>query len=166
VHPPRIPGFPYVGLQRYFLTICTDHRRPVFVCAPVVLPVLAQFRRSTARFGFAVLAYCFMPDHVHFLYEAMREDADLLSCISDAKQRSGYAFRRSNGNRLWQVGFYDHVLRDDDRVPVVIRYIVENPVRAGLATRLGDYEFCGSDRYSMEEIAACNEVWSPRPGVQ
>ena len=165
MHPPRIRRFPYTGLQRYFLTFCTDRRRPIFTGGSAVSLVLGHFRESTARHGFANLAYCFMPDHLHLLCEAEREDADLLPFVSNAKQRSGYAFKKSNGHRLWQVGFYDHVLRDGDRVPAVIRYIMENPVRAGLTSRMGEYQFCGSEKYSIEEIAACPEIWSPQSAV-
>ncbi len=165
MHPPRIPRFSYIGLQRYFLTFCTDSRHEAFVAEPIVSQVLAQFRQSGDHYGFANLAYCFMPDHLHLLCEARREDSDLLRCVSDARQRSGYAYKRLVGRCLWQHGFYDHVLRDEDRVLPVVRYIVENPVRQGLARRLGEYQFCGSDVYSMDEIAACTEMWTSRTTV-
>ena len=161
MHPPRIYRASYIGLHCYFLTFCTGNRRPVFVAEALVSPVLTQFRQSLTDWGFANLAYCFMPDHVHVLCEARREDADLLPCVSDAKQRSGYAFAQWAGSRLWQPGFYDHVLRNEDRVPAVVRYIMGNPVRAGLTRQLGEYAFCGSDVYSTEEIIACLETWSP-----
>jgi REP-associated tyrosine transposase len=163
MHPPRIPGFPYVGLQRYFLTFCTEQRRLVFTCGAAVGPVLEQIRQSSTRHGFANLAYCFMPDHVHLLLEGRREDADLCPCVSDAKQRSGFEFRQSAPYRLWQTGYYDHVLRDEDNVFAVVRYIFENPVRAGLASGVGEYKVCGSDVYSIDQILACPEVWSPPP---
>jgi putative transposase len=163
VHPTRVPHFPYTGIQRYFLTLCTENRRRVFVCEPTVSAALEHFRQSAARHGFANLAYCFMPDHLHLLFEACREDANLCPCVSDAKQRSGFAFRRSAAYRLWQTGYYDHVLRDEESVFAVVRYILENPVRAGFASRLGEYKFCGSDVYSMDEILACPEIWSPIP---
>ena len=161
MHPPRIPGFPYTGFQRYFLTFCTERRRPVFTHETAVGLVLEQFRQSCARHGFANLAYCFMPDHLHLLLEGAREDADLCPCVSDAKQRSGFEFRRSAAHRLWQTGYYDHVLRDEEGVFGVVRYILENPVRAGLASRVGEYKFCGSDVYSIDQILACPECWSP-----
>jgi putative transposase len=166
MHPPRIRLFAYTGLQRYFLTLCTDERCPVFVCESTVSLVLGHFRQSIAQHGFVNLAYCFMPDHLHLLCEARREDAHLVPFVSDAKQRSGYAFRRSTGHRLWQPGFYDHVLRDEDRALSVVRYIMTNPMRAGLASRLGEYDFCGSDAYSVEELLACPDIWDPRSAAR
>lgn len=43
----------------------------------------------------------------------------------------------------------------------VVRYVVTNPVRAGLVRDLGEYPFCGSDLFSMDEIRACSEMWDP-----
>lgn len=40
---------------------------------------------------------------------------------------------------IWQTGFYDHALRRDEDVREVARYVVANPVRAGLAARVGAY---------------------------
>lgn len=40
---------------------------------------------------------------------------------------------------LWQPGYYDHLIRDDENLRDAARYIVANPLRAGLVERLGDY---------------------------
>ena len=40
---------------------------------------------------------------------------------------------------IWQRAFFDHGLRDDEDTAKVARYIVANPLRAGLVTKLGDY---------------------------
>ena len=39
----------------------------------------------------------------------------------------------------WQDGFHDHALRKEDDLIDVARYIVANPVRAGLVRKVGDY---------------------------
>ncbi len=161
VHPPRVRAFSYTGLRRYFLTLCVHMRRPVFTSAEAVSPVLEQFRHSAGEHGFAHLAYCFMPDHLHLLCEARTVESGLVSFVHDAKQRTGYAFARRTRTRLWQQGFYDRILRDEDDMLAVIRYIVTNPVRAGLARDVGEYPFCGSDLFSMDEICACSELWDP-----
>ena len=63
--PRRLPSFPYVGLHRYFVTICTHTRRSVFVSGAVAATVEQRLRESAERHGFSPDAYCFMPDHVH-----------------------------------------------------------------------------------------------------
>jgi hypothetical protein len=47
---------------------------------------------------------------------------------------------------------YEHTLRREEAAASVARYIVENPVRAGLAVRITDYPFAGSSRYSLEQL--------------
>ena len=43
------------------------------------------------------------------------------------------------GSRLWQPGYFDRALRAEEDVRRVARYIVANPLRAGLCERIGDY---------------------------
>jgi REP element-mobilizing transposase RayT len=50
--------------------------------------------------------------------------------VNQALQRTG---------RVWETAFYDHALRRDEEVKAVARYIIANPIRAGLVTRIGDY---------------------------
>ena len=44
------------------------------------------------------------------------------------------------------------MLREDSEEAATIRYIIDNPVRAGLVKRPADYRFTGSQRYTMEEL--------------
>jgi hypothetical protein len=44
------------------------------------------------------------------------------------------------------------VLRDDEMTLVVAKYILENPVRAGLVERVEEYPFVGSMVYTVREI--------------
>ena len=106
------------------------------------------------------IAYCFMPDHVHLLVEGLSEAADALAFVHRAKQLSAYEFSKTFGQRLWQPSFNDHILRDDEATLSVVRYIFENPVRAGLVKSPEDYPFLGSAKYSTREIveAIC---WQP-----
>ncbi len=46
---------------------------------------------------------------------------------------------RSRGSPVWQQGFHDHALRREEDAVHVARYIVANPLRAGLVGRIGDY---------------------------
>ena len=65
---------------------------------------------------------------------------------------SGYHFKQQFGQRLWQRYGFERVLRDDEQTLVVARYIVENPVRAGLVEHPEDYEFTRSERYTVRQI--------------
>jgi len=150
--PPRIPGFDYLGLHQYFLTICASERQKVFRSGTTATVVIEQIRHTAHESGFAVLAYCVMPDHLHLLVEGRSASADLRRFIKRAKQRTGRSYSRTAGVRLWQEGYYDRVLRRDEDARAVARYIVENPVRAGLVNLPHEYPHMGSDIWSIEEL--------------
>ncbi len=152
--PPRLSGFDYCGFSRYFLTWCTHKRGLVFNAREVVDPVLAQIRRTAAEESFALLAYCFMPDHVHLLMEGCHENADLRQFAHRARMHSGFDFAQRFGQRLWQHGYYDRVLRNDESTREVARYVLANPVRAGLVGTPEEYPYSGSDALSMVDLLA------------
>jgi putative transposase len=150
--PPRLDRSLYVGLQRYFLTICAAERHKHFADHRVAIAVRDQILSIARDYRMAIVAYCFMPDHVHLLVEAGRADANLVAFVHHAKQKTGYAFARKTGRRLWQAGFHDRILRNADVTLSVARYIFENPVRAGLVASPADYQLLGSEQYTIAEV--------------
>ena len=100
----------------------------------------------------SITAYCFMPDHLHLLAEGIAADADLKAFTARAKQFSGYHFARQTRTRLWQRYGYERVLRAEETTRDVIRYILDNPVRAGLTMDVGSYPFWGSEVYSRDQL--------------
>jgi REP element-mobilizing transposase RayT len=93
-----------------------------------------------------------MPDHMHALITSRSEAADFHRFVRLAKQRSGFAHKRSTGRRLWQDSFFDRSLREDESIIRLVCYIVANPVRAGLVSAASEYPHWGSEVYSREEI--------------
>jgi putative transposase len=149
--PHRLSGWSYRGPARYFLTFCTRNRRRVFADTATVANTIRHFRRAASS-DFALLAYCLMPDHAHLLIEGLTGDADLRQFTASAKQRSGMSYARREHTPLWQEGYYERILRPDDDAKAVARYILENPVRAGLVQRAADYPYLGSDCWTVEEL--------------
>jgi putative transposase len=132
-------------VHRYLLTFCTAERTRVFEHPDTVRDALRQIRRTAAIEKFAIVAYCFMPDHLHLLVDGMSAQSDLKRFAKMAKQRSGASHAASGKGRLWQEGYWEKVFRIDDDARRIVRYIFENPVRAGLAKSANDYPFSGSD---------------------
>ena len=137
--PPRLSTFDYKGRHRYFFTMCTLGRRQLFADAAVVDMVRWQILRTVAERGFAVLAYTFMPDHLHALVEGLTEVADFRNFCSLMRRRCSSACWPVVKSSLWQDGYHERVLRGTDGTQEVIDYILANPVRAGLVERAVDY---------------------------
>jgi putative transposase len=115
----------------------------VFDNPELVAEVLTEIRRAAETERFQVLTYCFMPDHLHLLVEGATDDADLQCFIKRWKQRTAFKYARARGRRLWQVGYFDHVLRSDEDTYRHALYILGNPIRAGLARTIGEYPYAG-----------------------
>jgi len=158
--PVHLKSFDYVGLQRYALTFCTNQRAKIFTKSDRVETVLTQILRAASDEGFAIVAYCFMPDHLHLLVLAERETSNCLRFITRAKQFSGFYYKQRCGERLWQRYGFERVLRKDEHTLVVARYILENPLRAGLAQRVEDYPFVGSKVYEVSAILEAIQISS------
>ena len=150
--PRRLDGVPYVGIQRYFLTTCTAFRRPLFDSADIVEPVLSRILQTCELFGMELIAYCFMPDHLHLLVGANSEDADMRAFVKRFKQLTGFAYKKTHTSPLWQPGYHDRILRDDEATEAAVRYVLGNPIRAGLSRTIGEYPFAGSDVYDLSAL--------------
>ena len=150
--PRRLRGNSYSGAAAYFVTTCTHSRRSAFHDIEFGREATALLVAYSARYDFAVSAYCLMPDHAHLLVTATTLESPLCDLIRIWKQVTGYRWHARRGGRLWQAGYFDRILRDDEPELPVARYIIENPVRAGLVTSAASYPLTGSSRYSIAQI--------------
>ena len=101
-----------------------------------------------------------MPDHFHGLLEGRSEHSQLTELVRRFKQSTAFHYRRRTGDVLWQPGYHEHVLRSEEATGSIARYILENPIRAGLAIAVGEYPYCGSRIYSDDEVV---ELWREKP---
>jgi putative transposase len=144
--PRRFPGCSYRGRYRYLLTFCTANRAPLFARTELVQTAHARIQQTAVEEEFAVLAYRFMPDHLHLIVEGLNADADLRRFAKIAKQRVVYSLRDNHGVRdVWQEGFHDWILRPEQSLDEAIRYVLENPVRAGLVNQASDFRHSGAE---------------------
>jgi len=116
----RLPDFSYVGEYEYSLTCCAFNRHCWFTTPSIVDPACTQLLQIAKENRFEIPAYCFMPDHVHIVATGMSADSDLVAFMEGWKQKTGYAHKQATGARLWQGGYYDHILRaEEDRAGVI-----------------------------------------------
>jgi len=159
--PPRVKGFDYRGYQRYLITLTTRFRARSFAESRAADALAAQIGPFFAARHLDVLAYCVMSDHLHLLLEGTSDGADLREAVRAWKQRTAYDWKVRTGLQLWQPGFHDRVLREGDDTPLVVRYILWNPVRAGLVHAVRDYRWLGSSRYTLAQLEDHVRDWKP-----
>lgn len=122
--------------QIYLVTTVTCGRVRLFADLYLGRLVVRELNESDA----ATLAYVVMPDHLHWLLQ-LRPGSNLSEVVKSIKSRSAFAINRALGTRgrVWQPSFHDHALRKEEDIQAVARYVVCNPLRAGLVRRINDY---------------------------
>ncbi len=148
----RLKDFSYKGFWRYFITISTDYSKRYFENNESVQYCLDILENLSIAHKFNILAYCFMPDHLHLLVEGKKEDSDFKKFMSVFKQKTNFYFKKIKGYPLWQENYYEHVLRKEEDTLEVVKYILNNPVRKGLVEDFKDYPFLGSFVYDFKEV--------------
>jgi putative transposase len=143
-HRLRIGRVSQTG-QVYLVTFCTRERRALFADARVARTAVGALLEPHCWAQASLLTWVLMPDHWHGLVE-LGSSTSLSALIGRLKGASAHAIGRSypETRPVWQDGFHDRALRDEDALPDVARYIVWNPIRAGLAASPTAYPYWGS----------------------
>lgn len=119
--------------QIYLVTTVTHKRVAVFDQLTEARLLISTIREDARRGSHQTLAFVVMPDHLHRLLQL--KQGSLSSLVGRVKSISA----RRLGGQVWQEGFHDHALRQEEDLVALARYVVANPLRAGLVERLGDY---------------------------
>ncbi|MFZ3154757.1 REP-associated tyrosine transposase [Pseudomonas sp.] len=123
----------------YLLTTTLLQRRPLFNDFAVARLLVAELRAAHEQHRVTSLAWVVMPDHLHWLVQLQAGSLDAL--MRRIKSNSARQINQYLGTQgpIWQPGYYDRALRQDEDLQSAARYIVTNPLRAGLGKRIGDY---------------------------
>jgi REP element-mobilizing transposase RayT len=123
----------------YLLTAVVYERHSVFSDWRLGRLLIEQMRAANDEGMVQSLAWVVMPDHLHWLIELNHGTLAELMCRIKSRSSRSINMVRGEQQRLWQRGYYDRALRRDEDIKGAARYIVMNPLRAGLVSRVGDY---------------------------
>jgi len=126
--------------QIYHVTSATIERRNIFDSLYVARYLVRAMQRETARGQVSTFAYVVMPDHFHWLLQ-LTTGGSLSRTLNNVKAGSTRSINRFLGRQgsVWQKGYFDRALRSDEDLKSVARYIIANPIRAGIVRQCGDY---------------------------
>jgi REP element-mobilizing transposase RayT len=123
----------------YLLTSVVHNRTSIFAELKIGRLLVAELRAAETEGLVQSLAWVVMPDHLHWLVSL--QSGSLSALMQRIKGRSAISINRTlaSHGQIWQRGFHDHALRNEDDVYATARYIVANPLRAKLVEKIGDY---------------------------
>jgi len=100
---------------------------------------LALLAKYAERYGVAFLAWCLMANHVH-LIAVPKSELSLARCLGEAHRRYTRMINFRHGCRgyLFQGRFHSCPL-DGQHLLAAVRYVLRNPVRAGIVEHAWDY---------------------------
>lgn len=132
--------------QTYLVTSVTDQRQTVFTDFYLGRIVVQAMHHQHQQGNVQSLAFVIMPDHLHWLFILQNQNT-LAKVMQQVKGNSAFKIQKIRhergdiqaGQALWQAGYYDHALRKEDDLRKFARYIVANPLRAGLVTKIAEY---------------------------
>ncbi len=154
--PLRLPDYDYSTPGIYFITICTHNRIPLFSriigaihesptsqlthCGQILESVIQNI---PSHLHIVIDRYVIMPNHVHLLINVANTDPNraihesplercsvLSNTVGYIKMNTSKAIHKNHPNlSVWQRGYYDHVIRNQEDYNMIAKYIEENPLR-------------------------------------
>ncbi len=120
----RLKDYDYRTDGYYFVTICTNYRKPYLVGR--IKDVVAQFIEQIPQniTGLKVDYIIIMPTHLHIIF-----------ILEECKLKLGEVVRRLKAGtskkawiKLWQPNYYEHVIRNKNALNKIREYIQNNPL--------------------------------------
>ncbi|MDO8505839.1 MAG: transposase [bacterium] len=141
-----------VPFQLCSITISTVARQPIFSKTEFTKGCIEILKEYAQKYDIKCHVFCFMPDHIHLLAEATPTKS-LIVIVQELKglwTRAAWQYRFHGA--VFQKSFFDHFLRKDEDIMTVVKYILNNPVRAKIVERWQEYQFLGSTVYNLNEL--------------
>ena len=144
----RLPAAVYAATEYEFtFTVCARHQGAPFENRRLADQVVESLLWTRSNYRWLLYCYCLMPDHLHFVCRLTDDDLKLMNAgargivpegvldhlgrFKSFTTRASWklGFRRA----LWQKSSYDRVLDLEKPFEEVVAYVLNNPVRKGLA---------------------------------
>jgi len=130
-----LPGTPHHVTQR------GNHRQNVFFSDQDRSRYLELIREHSLRHELRILAWCLMTNHIHLIVVPGHAKS-LALALREAHSRYSLEMNHAQGwdGHLWQNRFFSCAL-EEDHFLTAMRYVEQNPVRAGLVAHASDWRW-------------------------
>ncbi len=113
---------------------------PLWLADSRVADIVAGSLRFWDNKRYKLFAYSIMPNHVHAVLSSLASEEGYYSLAKILYTIKRFTATRANlalcrSGTFWQHESYDHVVRDESELLRVVKYVVNNPVKAGLVSQ-------------------------------
>ncbi len=110
---------------------------------------------------FKLYAYCLMGNHIHLLIQEVAEPIDQIMKRIETRFVYWYNIKYQRRGHLFQDRYKSEAVEDDSYFLSVIRYIHQNPVKAGICKTVSDYEYSSfNEFYKKSDLIDSDQVFS------
>ena len=143
---PRIPRGQEAGYA-YHVINRGNGRTEVFHKGGDYEAFLELLALAKARHSVKIFAFCLMPNHFHLVLEPSTTTAlsQFMQWLLTSHVRRYHRHYRGSGH-VWQGRFKSFAIQQDEHLLVVLRYVLQNPVRAGLVSSPGEWSWSSIQR--------------------
>ena len=99
--------------------------------------------------GYELYAYCLMGNHIHLLINAKEDPFSIIFRKIGSSFVYWYNMKYDRVGHLFQDRYRSEPIKDASHFITVLRYILQNPVKAGLCTTLTDYNYSSGREYIL-----------------
>jgi putative transposase len=133
--------------RAYLVTAVVKDRSPIFGDERIARSLRDIIDSYRERYGFLVLAYVIMPDHIHAVLVPGKKNtvSDVMRYVKGSFAR-WYNQTADRRGAVWQPRFYDTAIRSEQELAAKIEYIEANPVRARIVEDAAAYAFSSAAR--------------------
>lgn len=119
-----------------------NNRQVIFAEEKDYSHYLEIIKRYKLKFNFKIFAYCLMTNHIHLVIKtsATATISDIMKAITIAHTRYYHHTYQASGH-IWQGRFKSPIVSDDEYLLTLMRYIEQNPLRAGMVKEPDKYPF-------------------------
>ena len=153
----RLKGYDYTQSGLYFITICTDQKQCLFSAIAESKLILNDFGNIASECWRAIPQhfpkieldeFVIMPNHIHGILIMTDRRGKAMPCPYQGKFGQPIAgsiptiigsyksavtkriniIRNSKGSPIWQRNYYEHIIRDEEALNKIRKYIINNPL--------------------------------------
>ncbi|HCC57636.1 MAG TPA: hypothetical protein DEQ47_10300 [Solibacterales bacterium] len=131
----------------------TGQSGPMYLQSTNIAECLVDTIQQGGRSSYVLHAWVIMPNHVHLLITPRMDFAKLMQKLKGSSAHQANRLLGRTGAPFWQKESYDRVVRDLVEFDRIAKYIVENPVKAGLVASPQDYPWSSASGSGLKPAA-------------